>query len=149
MFSTTSDIFLAFENDPKAITHSYLDISTNANSFNKQHDINNLLLAEVDSYKHSQWLRNQEKINHENYLKCLNLKHRLNLIAKDEDNFNFEIDQNDNEIITFTSQSIIFLPICIQVVDVNLKNATKTHKSLINSICSALRRNHKINESAI
>ncbi len=46
MFSTS------FENDLKAIAHSYLDVSTKANSFNKQHDINNLLLAEVDSYKH-------------------------------------------------------------------------------------------------
>ena len=107
MFTTTSDVLLAFENDPKAVKHSYLDQSSNKNSFNKQHDINNLLLAEIDSYKHSQWIRDQEKQNHETYFKCLNLKFRLNSISKDEDNFNTELDLNDNEVITYTNQNII------------------------------------------
>jgi hypothetical protein len=128
MFTTTSDVLLAFENDPKAVKHSYLDQSSNKNSFNKQHDINNLLLAEIDSYKHSQWIRDQEKQNHETYFKCLNLKFRLNSISKDEDNFNTEIDLNYNEVITYTNQNIVYLPICTPVFDVNLTNTTLCFK---------------------
>jgi hypothetical protein len=87
MFVTSSDILLAIENDSKASMHIHLEKSTNKNSFNKQHDVNNLLLAEIDSYKHAQWIREQEKSNYQNYLKCISLRFRLNQISKDDDNF--------------------------------------------------------------
>jgi hypothetical protein len=162
MFVTSSDILLAIENDPKASMHKHLERATNKNAFNKQHDVNNLLLAEIDNYKHAQWIREQEKANHQNYINCINLRFRLNQISKDEDNFNIDFDDKGNQITTFSSQNIIFLPICTPVFKVNLTN-TKTcfkepqvtytenllgNKNKINRI-GYLTRNNVIRDSSI
>ena len=128
MFVTSSDILLAIENDPKASMHKHLERANNKNAFNKQHDINNLLLAEIDNYKHAQWIREQEKANFQNYINCINLRFRLNQISKDDDTFNIDFDDKGNQITTFTSQNIIYLPICTPVFKVNLTSTKLCYK---------------------
>ena len=130
MFQTTSDVYIIFENDPKAERHVYLEKAEDKNSFNKQHDINNLLLAELDNEKQFNYMQMVEigKIN--KFYQCVQFKNQLNIIAKDKEAFNELYDPNGNLLRTFTSENIIYLPFCSQVSEIIIKKQEKCFKEI-------------------
>ena len=61
-------------------------------SYNKQHDINNLLLAEMDDNKHLDWIRTQDSKHNEFFHRCNMYKSQIFIIS--QDSFNEINDSN-------------------------------------------------------
>ena len=49
LFKTTTDKFVLFKNDPESTRFNEIENSNEKISFNRQHDINNMILAEADN----------------------------------------------------------------------------------------------------
>ena len=71
-----------------------------------------MILAEFDNEKRENWLKSQETQHYQLFHECNQLTIILNLISKQDDYFNTIYDLNGNKVITYSSESIVYLPFC-------------------------------------
>jgi hypothetical protein len=67
MYQTTTDLLIIIENDIEASQHIQLEKANNTLIFNKQHDVNNLIIAENDESKHESWIKEQQALDEQIY----------------------------------------------------------------------------------
>ena len=120
LFRTTTDMYILIKNDPDSIYHNLIDFSDNNISFNKQHDINNIILSENDNERRLAWLKEQEKVHENDFEKCKEWQHVISQASKEEDKFNTVIDPNGQIQQIYTRNGLVYLPICTPVNQINL-----------------------------
>ena len=125
LFRTTTDMLIIIKNDPESIDHHLIDNSDSKISFNKQHDINNILLSESDNEKRLSWLREQEKVHESEFEKCKEWQHVISQVSKEDDKFNTVIDPNGQIQYVYTRNGLVYLPICTPVLEINLIKSLK------------------------
>ena len=131
IYKTTDGLFVIFHNDPKRKEEKIAKYGPRV-TFNRQHDLNSLALAENDYNKYDQWLnaRKLEKIAL--YHHCVLLRNQLREISSHSERFNRINDLNGVEIITFTRNNLIYLPYCVKVKSVCIEDtATCTEDQLV------------------
>jgi hypothetical protein len=129
LFKTTTDAYILFKNDPESKRYNEIANSNEKISFNRQHDINNIILAETDNTKHLEWYKDQENIHQENFLKCKNLKSNLDRISLLDDTLNVLYDLNGNLIYTYTLDGIVYLPYCTPIKRIFTNDDNKCYLS--------------------
>lgn len=97
-------------------------------TFNKQHDVNNMLLAENDHEKYKQWLRMQEKINLSIFKECKLLSNLISLISKEDDTFNSITVLNGNQIHVYSKNNIAYIPTWVKVLYISILQTIKCFK---------------------
>ena len=107
------------KNDPEAAKHSLLSNTDSKISFNKQHDINNIILSENDNEKRLLWLKEQEKLHELDFEKCKLWQHDISQLVKEEDKFNSVLDPNGQMQYIYSHNGLLYLPICTPVDNLN------------------------------
>ena len=88
VYKTTGDLKIVFKSDQLARKHVNIpEYSQNA-TFNRQHDINNMLLAEGDNEMFNEWLSEREQTHLRLFKECTTLTSILSIIAKQHNEFN-------------------------------------------------------------
>jgi hypothetical protein len=128
LYKTTDDLLVLLANDHLAQDHQHIEVANEKTTFNRQHDINNLMLAESDAEKYNQWRRAQERVDLASYKECQALSTQLQLIAKEQDSFNTIHDLNGNEIITYSSNNLIHIPVCQKVNTISLRKTNECYE---------------------
>ena len=111
LFRTTTDTFVLIKNDPESKRYYEIEPSNEKITFNKQHDINNILLSESDNNKHLEWVKTQERMHHENFIQCTNFKNEIDRISEQDDTLNTMTDPNGNKLYTYSLDGIVYLPL--------------------------------------
>jgi hypothetical protein len=91
-------------------------------------DINNMILAENDYIKFKEWQQEKARTHDSIYRHCQITASLLSIIAKDNGEFNQIGDINNNKIITYTMNNIIYLPACVEIDAIFLKNNNNCYK---------------------
>ena len=130
LFKTTTDAYVLFKNDPESARFNEIENSNEKISFNRQHDINNILLAETDNNKQQEWYKEQEKIHQENFIKCNNFKSNIDRISLLDDTINSITDPNGNTIHTYTLDGIVYIPYCTSIGNIYIEQDTDCHQNL-------------------
>ena len=120
LFRTTTDTFILIKNDPDSVYHNLIEFTDSKISFNRQHDINNIILSENDNEKRLAWLKEQEKIHESDFEKCKEWQHVIAQVSKDDDKFNTVIDPNGQMQHVYSRNGLVYLPICTTLYQVNL-----------------------------
>ncbi len=130
MFETTSDFLIIFENDQEASEHKSIPETSSKISFNKQHDINNMMLAEADYEKYREYIKIKSLKEIDRLHECNQLSHMLKQIARDEDEFNEIHDLDGNKLTVYTQNGIIFLPFCTPVDTIEIAHKDKCYDDI-------------------
>ena len=127
-FKTTTDFYVIFDDQ---LNENTFGITSEKMTFNKQHDINNLILAEEDKRYYDYWETKREIEDEEAYLKCKIITNQIKRTILDHGNFNILSDINSNEITTYTFNKIIYIPMCTKVTEIRMdRNEKKCFKDL-------------------
>ena len=128
LFRTTTDTYIIFKNDPEAYRYNEIENANERISFNKQHDINNILLSESDSDKHLQWVKTQERIHHENFIECNEFKNNVNTLSLQQDTLNKITDPNGNTVYTYSMDGLVYLPFCTPINAIFIEKFNDCHQ---------------------
>ena len=128
IYKTTDDILIAFDTDLKAKNHIHIEKANEKITFNRQHDVNNLMLAEGDANKFREWLMTQEKTDIDYFKQCSTLANLISIIAKEDDTFNTIHDLNGNLMITYSKDGLVHLPTCFEATEIELKPEDRCYK---------------------
>lgn len=124
VLKTSTDVLLVVHSDPLAANHVKLEVTKPSNTFNHQHDLNSLILAEFDDKQLLQFNAQNAKDNLDRFYKCRQLADSLAVISNQNDKFNFFHDINGQQIITYSLNGVVYLPYCTQTRRLKIKADT-------------------------
>ena len=81
-------MYVIIQNDLEALHNNHIENWNSKLSFNKQHDINNVMFSESDNDKRLSWIIDQEKMHEIQFEKCKQWQHDISQLIKEEDKFN-------------------------------------------------------------
>ena len=124
-FSTTDGLYIYVEENSsksKSILDNFENIFARNKSILFQREINDLMLGETDFNEFV--LQNSVNNNNKNsyVLNCNNFRNQLQLLSMFEDKLFSIIDMNENELILYSQFDQLFIPDCVKIDSIELRN---------------------------
>jgi hypothetical protein len=121
IMATTTELYL---NELERDTEAVIPKSNSDISFNRQHDINNFLLAENDYHKYRQWRSKQKTIDLETFHRCQAIATQMQAAISRNNEFSQLYDINGREQLVYSSNNNLFLPYCKPVDSVQIRETS-------------------------